>query len=129
MAKEKDEKVSKKGSYGAESISVLEGLEPVRKRPGMYIGTTGPHQIKNNEFKNSSEPLMKNCRCYACQTFETGYIRHLFIENEILAHRLITIHNLTFLVDLMRNIRETIEQGTFQSFKKKFLKKFLSPTS
>jgi queuine tRNA-ribosyltransferase len=98
-------------------------------RHGAFWTQSGRHQIKNNEFKNSSEPLMKNCRCYACQTFETGYIRHLFIENEILAHRLITIHNLTFLVDLMRNIRETIEQGTFQSFKKKFLKKFLSPTS
>ncbi len=61
MAKEKDEKVSKKGSYGAESISVLEGLEPVRKRPGMYIGTTGPdglHHLIWEIFDNSRDEAM-----------------------------------------------------------------------
>jgi len=61
MAKEKDDKVSKKGSYGAESISVLEGLEPVRKRPGMYIGTTGPdglHHLIWEIFDNSRDEAM-----------------------------------------------------------------------
>jgi DNA gyrase subunit B len=61
MAKEKDEKVAKKGTYGAESISVLEGLEPVRKRPGMYIGTTGPdglHHLIWEIFDNSRDEAM-----------------------------------------------------------------------
>ncbi len=58
MAKEKD---SKKGSYGAEQISILEGLEPVRKRPGMYIGTTGPdgmHHLIWEIFDNSRDEAM-----------------------------------------------------------------------
>src|SRR3989339_1682190 len=58
MAKDKD---AKKGSYGAEQISVLEGLEPVRKRPGMYIGTTGPdglHHLVWEIFDNSRDEAM-----------------------------------------------------------------------
>ena len=58
MAKEKEEK---KGHYGADDISVLEGLEPVRKRPGMYIGTTGPdglHHLIWEIFDNSRDEAM-----------------------------------------------------------------------
>lgn len=62
MAKEKDDKKeAKKGSYGADSIQVLEGLEPVRKRPGMYIGTTGPdgfHHLITEIFDNSRDEAM-----------------------------------------------------------------------
>ncbi|MES2023695.1 MAG: DNA topoisomerase subunit B [Patescibacteria group bacterium] len=62
MAKEKDDKKDvKKGKYGAEQISVLEGLEPVRKRPGMYIGTTGPeglHHLVWEIFDNSRDEAM-----------------------------------------------------------------------
>ena len=60
MAKDKDEK-TKKGSYGAADITVLEGLEPVRKRPGMYIGTTGPdglHHLVWEIFDNSRDEAM-----------------------------------------------------------------------
>ncbi len=61
MAKNKDEKESKKGSYSAQDITVLEGLEPVRKRPGMYIGTTGPdglHHLITEIFDNSRDEAM-----------------------------------------------------------------------
>jgi DNA gyrase subunit B len=61
MAKNDDEKKVKKDSYGAEDITVLEGLDPVRKRPGMYIGTTGPdgfHHLINEIFDNSRDEAM-----------------------------------------------------------------------
>ncbi|HEY4478253.1 MAG TPA: ATP-binding protein, partial [Candidatus Paceibacterota bacterium] len=62
MAKEKQDKEKKgKDSYGADSIQVLEGLEPVRRRPGMYIGTTGPdglHHLINEIFDNSRDEAM-----------------------------------------------------------------------
>ena len=60
MAKEKSEKIIKK-AYGAEQISVLEGLEPVRRRPGMYIGSTGPsglHHLVWEIFDNSRDEAM-----------------------------------------------------------------------
>lgn len=94
-------------------------------RHGAFWTKNGRHQIKNAEFKESNQPLMDDCHCYTCQTFTTSYIRHLFIENEILAHRLMTIHNLAFLLDLMSEIRRTIEDGTFTDFKKQFLAQFL----
>ena len=61
MAKEQEKKTGKKDSYGADSIQVLEGLEPVRKRPGMYIGTTGPdglHHLITEIFDNSRDEAM-----------------------------------------------------------------------
>jgi DNA gyrase subunit B len=61
MAKEKEEKKVKKDSYGADAIQILEGLEPVRKRPGMYIGTTGPdglHHLITEIFDNSRDEAM-----------------------------------------------------------------------
>ncbi|MES2087875.1 MAG: DNA topoisomerase subunit B [Patescibacteria group bacterium] len=61
MAKEKEEKEEKKGNYSAQDITVLEGLEPVRKRPGMYIGTTGPdglHHLITEIFDNSRDEAM-----------------------------------------------------------------------
>src|SRR3989344_7691053 len=61
MAKKADKKVAKKGSYRAESITVLEGLEPVRRRPGMYSGTAGPdgfHHLIWEIFDNSRDEAM-----------------------------------------------------------------------
>ncbi|MEK7544917.1 MAG: tRNA guanosine(34) transglycosylase Tgt [Patescibacteria group bacterium] len=111
-------------------IDMFDCVMPTRiARHGAFWTQHGRNQIKNAEFRTSSQPLMKNCQCYSCKNFSASYIRHLFVENEILAHRLITIHNLAFLLDLMKNIRTEIEKGTFQTFKKKFLKKFLNPTS
>src|SRR3989338_4976733 len=61
MAKDKNKTKAKKSTYGADQITVLEGLEPVRKRPGMYIGTTGPdgfHHLITEIFDNSRDEAM-----------------------------------------------------------------------
>ncbi len=67
---------------------------------------------------------MKGCTCEACNNYCRSYLRHLIFENEILGLKLMTVHNLHFLINLMRLIRENIGKGTFTEFKKKFLKKF-----
>lgn len=69
---------------------------------------TGKIQIRNAAFKSDMRPLDSQCRCLTCRTVSRSYLRHLFMAREILAHRLLTIHNLTFLFDLMERLRELI---------------------
>jgi queuine tRNA-ribosyltransferase len=66
-------------------------------------------------------PIDPDCRCYTCRTFSAAYLHHLFNTRELLAYRLATIHNLTFISRLMREIRESILNGAFASFKDTFL--------
>jgi queuine tRNA-ribosyltransferase len=79
--------------------------------------------LLNAQFKNDKEVLMPGCSCYSCRSgFSRAYIHHLLKENEVLGIRLTTLHNLHFLLDLMREIRDNIDKGSFASFKKQFLK-------
>jgi len=79
--------------------------------------------LLNAKFKNDKEPLMEDCQCYACSSnFSKGYLHHLLKEGETLGMRLTTIHNLYFILNLMKKIRASIKNNTFKSFKKQFLK-------
>jgi queuine tRNA-ribosyltransferase len=80
------------------------------------------YRITNVKFKESLEPLDKNCECYVCKNFSQGYINHLFKAKEILANTLATYHNLYFFKKMMDEIRESIEDGTFEELKRKWLK-------
>ena len=70
--------------------------------------------IKNAQFAESTEPLDKTCSCIACRRYSRGYINHLFKAGEMLGPQLVSTHNLTHYLTLMRNIRESIEKGTFE---------------
>ncbi len=89
-------------------------------RHGSFYNQHGHQHIKNAEYKADKTPLEKGCQCYSCNNFSKSYIRHLIMENETLGARLLTIHNLRFLLDLMGKIRESINNGTFLSLKKKY---------
>jgi len=93
-------------------------------RHGSFWTLNGRAHLANAGFKNDKNPLMKGCNCYTCKNFSTSYVRHLFIEQEMLGLRLLTIHNVHFLVDLMTKIRENIGKGKFEQFKKSFIKRF-----
>ena len=83
----------------------------------------GKINLLNSKYKNDSKPLTPGCDCYACKNgFSRAYIRHLLTESEPLGLRLASIHNLHFLFDLTKQIRYNIEEGTFSSFKKNWLK-------
>ena len=66
-------------------------------------------------------PIEENCACPACREFTRGYIRHLVKAEEILGLRLITLHNLHFYLDLMRQARDAIMNESFDSFRKDFV--------
>ena len=89
---------------------------PVRLRAPVADGASslhlsGPHQHQNARYARDRAPLDPNCPCYTCQSFGRGYLRHLFISNEILAARLLTLHNLTFYQSMMARLRAAISLG------------------
>jgi queuine tRNA-ribosyltransferase len=77
--------------------------------------------IDKPQFVNDQKPLDQNCSCYACQNFTRGYIHHLFRARELLSYTLLSIHNVHFLVNLTKQIRQSILDDSFQSFKKAWL--------
>ena len=73
-----------------------------------------------------AEPFDPDCSCYTCKNFSAAYLHHLFRCGELLALRLTTLHNLSFIKNLMADIREAILNDTFASFKDDFLKNYKS---
>lgn len=77
--------------------------------------------IDKPQFVKDQKPLDENCNCYTCQNFTRGYIHHLFRARELLAYNLLSIHNLYFLINLTKQIRQSILEDNFQQMKKKWL--------
>lgn len=67
--------------------------------------------IKNTKNKNDKNPIDNECSCYTCKNFSRAYLRHLFVSGELLAFRLLSIHNLQFLYDLTHEMREAIRES------------------
>lgn len=83
-------------------------------RHGAFWTTTYKRQnIRRASFTNQSGPLDKNCDCSTCRQYSAGYLRHLIMTNETLGMRLLSMHNLWILFDLVRNIRSSIENDEF----------------
>jgi len=110
-------------------IDMFDCVLPTRlARHAAFWTHKGLFHIKNSKYKTDPTPLEKNCTCYTCKNFSKSYIQHLMKESEILGHRLMTIHNLNFLLNLMAEIRKNISKGTFKKFKNSFLKKWTTKT-
>lgn len=77
--------------------------------------------IGNSAFTLDANPIDPGCKCYTCQNFSRAYLRHLFMSKELLYHRLASIHNLYFMVNLVKTIRQSIIDKQFKKLKKKWL--------
>ena len=77
--------------------------------------------IDKPQYAKDQKPLDPNCKCYTCQNFTRGYIHHLFRCRELLAYNLLSLHNVYFLVNLTRQIRQSILDDKFQEMKKEWL--------
>ncbi len=105
-------------------IDMFDCVIPTRNgRNGCAFTSTGKVKILNSQYKEDSAPLDEICGCYTCQNFSRAYLRHLFMANEILGLSLISLHNIFYFQDLMRQIRESIAKGEFKDFKADFLLK------
>lgn len=105
-------------------IDMFDCVMPTRNaRNGTFFTSTGKVVIRNAQYERDRGPIDPECGCYTCRNYSRAYLRHLFNAGEVLGLRLGTIHNLYFYLDLMRGIRQGIEQGAFGEFKKRFLSK------
>ncbi len=111
--------------------AVLRGIDmcdcvlPTRiARNGTAMTSHGKVVVRNATFEKDWTPLDSECDCYTCTHYTRAYIRHLIKAGEILGARLLTIHNLRFLVRLMENVREAIEQDRLLEFRDEFYKKY-----
>ena len=108
-------------------VDMFDCVHPTRMaRHGAFWTENGRFNIKGEKFKTDYSALQKGCTCETCKSYSKSYLRHLIIENEILGLKLMTIHNLHFLINLMQLCRTNIEKNNFGKFKKDFLKKFKS---
>jgi queuine tRNA-ribosyltransferase len=78
--------------------------------------------IKTAKFRDDKLPIDPNCRCPTCQRYSRAYLRHLYVANELSYFRLASMHNLHFMLKLMQEIRESINNGTFMELKAEWLK-------
>jgi queuine tRNA-ribosyltransferase len=106
----------------ARGIDQFDCVLPTRiARNGAVFTHQGRINLRNARFAADKNPIEPDCDCYTCRTFSLAYLRHLLIAEEILALRLTTLHNLHFILTLMRRIRQTILDGTFTAYKNDFL--------
>ena len=111
--------------------AVLRGIDmcdcvlPTRiARNGTAMTSKGKVVVRNATYERDFSPLDHNCDCYTCKNYTRAYIRHLVKCGEILGARLITIHNLRFLVKLMEDVRKAIEDDELLEFRKEFYKNY-----
>ena len=89
-----------------------------------WTSAEGQVNLKGARFRLDRRPIDETCPCYACRRYDRAYIRHLVVAGERLGHRLISIHNLTFLLALTRQARLRIEEGTFTMWSRTWLERF-----
>jgi queuine tRNA-ribosyltransferase len=106
-------------------IDLFDCVLPTRiARNGQLFTPDGRLNIRNAQYAEDQRPLQEACECYTCRTFSRAYLRHLYRAGEISALRLGTIHNVYFMLSLMRDIRAAIGAGTFAGFRHQFLARF-----
>ena len=106
-------------------IDMADCVLPTRiARNGSAMTSHGRLPIKNASYKNDFTPVDHDCDCYTCRNYSRAYIRHLINVNEILGARLLSYHNLYFLLKMCENIREAIMNDSFMDYKKEFYENY-----
>jgi queuine tRNA-ribosyltransferase len=107
-------------------IDVFDCALPTRlARNGALFTSHGRINLRKAEFAEVAAPVEEGCACYTCRHFSLAYLHHLYKAEEILGLRLNTIHNLHFLLELMRSIRTALQEGTFGQLKASFLSRYV----
>ena len=109
----------------ARGIDMFDCVLPTRiARHGTLITSTGRVNIKNEKYKEDFSPLDSNCDCYCCKNYTKAYLRHLYVCDEMFGKRLLSIHNIRFLIHLMEGARQAIKEDRFGDFMKATMEAF-----
>jgi queuine tRNA-ribosyltransferase len=103
-------------------VDLFDCVMPARNaRHGQLFTKKGIININNAKYAKDDSPIDEECSCSTCRNYSRSYIRHLFKSNEMLGMRLAVLHNLNFYNNLMAEIRENIENGTFEDYKNEYV--------
>ena len=106
-------------------VDLVDCVAPTRMgRNGAVFTSDGRLNIKRTEFRTDPRPLDSDCDCAACSRFSRAYLRHLFVSDEILGLRLLSLHNVHFLLSLARNAREAIRRGDLEQWARDWLARY-----
>lgn len=109
----------------ASGLDMFDCVTPTRYgRNGSAFTGKGLVVVRNAKYNRDFQPLDPTCRCYTCQNFSRSYLQHLFNCQEMLGPQLVSLHNIYFFVDLMKQVAREIDAGNFLTFKKNFESNF-----
>jgi queuine tRNA-ribosyltransferase len=107
-------------------IDFFDCVAPTRNgRNGSAFTPHGPVNIRNAEYRDDARPLDATCDCETCTTFSRGYLRHLFVAEELLGLRLLSLHNVRYLIRLATDLRAAIRRNTFGPWAAEWRRRYL----
>lgn len=114
----------------ARGIDLFDCVLPTRlARHGAVFTPDGQMNISRAQHTHDSRPIQDDCDCYTCRTFTRAYLRHLVKAGELLAHTLLSLHNVRFLIRLMEGLRRSILDDTLEQYAQAFLTRYLQPVA
>ena len=106
------------------NIDMMDCVLPTRiARNGTAFTSKGKVVVKNGKYKEDFTPLDDECNCYCCKNYTKAYLRHLINTNEILGGRMLSLHNITYLTNLMEQIKKAIREDRLLDFRKELYEK------
>jgi queuine tRNA-ribosyltransferase len=112
----------------ARGIDMFDCVLPTRiARNAALLTPDGRINLRNAQYAEDPRPVQEDCECYTCRTFSRAYLRHIYKAGEVTALRLGTIHNIHYLLELMRNIRQAIADDRFDDLRDEFYSRYRMP--
>ncbi|MFI5239771.1 MAG: tRNA-guanine transglycosylase, partial [Gemmatimonadales bacterium] len=106
-------------------MDLFDCVAPTRMgRDGTAFTPDGKLQILQSSNRTDRRPLVADCRCPCCAQYDRAYLRHLFASEEMLGKRLLALHNVTFLLDVMRDARGALVAGSFDVWSAAWLARY-----
>lgn len=107
-------------------IDIFDCVMPTRiARHGSALTYEGRISLRNQIYREDTAPLVEGCGCYCCQNFTRAYLRHLVVSRELLGHYLLSLHNVFFLLQHVRDMRQAIIEGRLERYVHHFLSRYL----